>query len=245
MVPASGYSSFFPTTPVHPSVHREPERLSSLVLFPLLTTALYYCLPWHLQTTTFFQFLPQVAGYLAFAAWAGLNPGLVDRLGLGKIRFWQGLAWGTGVGLGLGVVNVWVILHLIPSLGADIAFLKETPHARLPVALMVPWTIIVIAVFVELNFRGFQLGRILALCQKREVPRLAKAGPFLAAGVSSLAFCFDPFLVATFHHLHWVAMWDGLIWAIIWLRLRNLYATITAHAVEVIVMYSILRASLS
>ena len=35
---------------------------------------------------------------------------------------------------------------------------------------------------------------------------------------------------------------EWLIWGIIWLRTRNLYITIVAHAVEVIVMYSAVRA---
>ena len=48
-------------------------------------------------------------------------------------------------------------------------------------------------------------------------------------------------MVATFKHLHWIAVWDGLVWGMMWVRLRNLYATITAHAVEVMVMYAVLK----
>ena len=51
-------------------------------------------------------------------------------------------------------------------------------------------------------------------------------------------------MVNTFHHLHWIALWDGLIWGIIYLRTRNLYITIIAHAVEVIVMYSAVRTAI-
>ena len=48
-------------------------------------------------------------------------------------------------------------------------------------------------------------------------------GNGLAAGAStrrycSLVFSFDPFMVHTFQHLHWIAVGDGLIWAFIWLR---------------------------
>ena len=63
----------------------------------------------------------------------------------------------------------------------------------------------------------------------------------LALITSALIFAFDPFMVNTFQYLHWIAVWDGLIWGIIWLRTSNLYITIVAHAVEVIVMYSSVR----
>ena len=51
-------------------------------------------------------------------------------------------------------------------------------------------------------------------------------------------------MVATFRDLHWIAIWDGVIWGYLWVRLRNLYVTITAHAVEVIIMYTIIKATL-
>ena len=34
----------------------------------------------------------------------------------------------------------------------------------------------------------------------------------IAVPVSAPLFVFDPFLVATFQHLHWIAVWDGLVW---------------------------------
>ncbi len=66
----------------------------------------------------------------------------------------------------------------------------------------------------------------------------------LALISSTLTFAFDPFMVNTFQHLHWIALWDGLIWGSIWLRTRNLWITIVAHAVEVIVMYSTVKAAI-
>jgi membrane protease YdiL (CAAX protease family) len=51
-------------------------------------------------------------------------------------------------------------------------------------------------------------------------------------------------MVHTFQHLHWIAVGDGLIWGFIWLRTGNLYATIVAHAVEVILVYSAVRSAL-
>ncbi|HEV8539602.1 MAG TPA: hypothetical protein VGQ60_00425, partial [Nitrospiraceae bacterium] len=98
----------------------------------------------------------------------------------------------------------------------------------------------VIAVFVEINFRGFLLGRLLVL-YRAIIPAPTVLAPALAVAGSALVFSFDPFMVATFRHLHWIAVWDGVIWGILWFRLRNLYATIAAHAIEVMVMYSIIK----
>jgi membrane protease YdiL (CAAX protease family) len=155
-----------------------------------------------------------------------------------------GLKWGLLTGLFLGGLNTFVILSVYPSLGYDITFLKETPHGRLPVLLMVPWLICGIALFVELNFRGFLLGRLAELESLWwGTDSCRRLMPF-ALVMSSLAFTFDPFLVNTFRHLHWIALWDGFIWGSIWLRTRNLWTTIVAHAVEVIILYSAMRAAI-
>jgi membrane protease YdiL (CAAX protease family) len=130
---------------------------------------------------------------------------------------------------------VFVILKGAPGLGYDITFLTQTPHARIPFLVMIPWFVCVIAVFVEINFRGYILGRLLAL----SVP-----AP-LAVVLSAMLFSFDPFMVATFRYLHWIAVWDGIVWGMMWLRFANLYAVITAHAVEVMIMYCVVRAALS
>jgi membrane protease YdiL (CAAX protease family) len=137
-----------------------------------------------------------------------------------------------------------VILRLVPFLGHDIAFLKQTPHAQLPMLVMFPWFITGIALFVELNFRGFVLGRLVTIesgiWERPAIRRLSPA----ALVTSALVFSFDPFLLNTFQHLHWIAVWDGLIWGVIWLQTGNLYATIVAHAVEVLVVYSAVRSAL-
>ncbi len=224
-----------------------PERLGGLALVPALATGLYYALPARLQHHPAVLFLPQVLAYLGLAIWASQNTGILNRLGLGSQQLSQGVRWGLPTGLLLGSLNVSVILWLVPHLGGDIAFLRDTPHARLPVLVMLPWGILLIAIAVELNFRGFLLGRLLALCETVRLRRPSwlsdcpGPGPALAVGGSATLFAFDPFMVATFHHLHWIALWDGLIWGMIWLRLRNLYATIVAHAVEVIILYAILK----
>jgi membrane protease YdiL (CAAX protease family) len=109
---------------------------------------------------------------------------------------------------------------------------------------MVPWVICGIALFVELNFRGFLLGRLAELeSHWRGVDSSRRLAP-LALAVSAFTFAFDPFLVNTFQHLHWIALWDGLIWGSIWLRTRNLYIAIVAHAIEVMVMYSAVRTAI-
>lgn len=210
------------------------ERAASLVLLPILCTISFYLTPRPIQDDVVVQFLPQALSYLGFIVWGSLNGQVVQRLGLSADRLASGLAWGTFVGMILGAINVLVILEAAPRLGYDITFLTQTPHARVPFWLMIPWLVLVIAVFVELNFRGFILGRLLAL----SVP------PPLAVLLSALLFAFDPFMVATFRYLHWIAVWDGIVWGMMWLRITNLYAVITAHAVEVIIMYCVVRAAL-
>jgi len=231
-----------PAAPHDQVISEDPERLASLALPPLVVTGLYYALPTRLQSQPAILFLPQTLAYLGLAVWTLRNGEIARRLGLRLDQLVQGLRWGVLAGLILGVVNVSVILWLVPRLGGDISFLRETPHAQLPTALMLPWLILLIAVAVELNFRGFLLGRLLALCAR------AGAGPALAAtsaiAGSALAFAFDPFMVATFRNLHWIAVWDGIIWGAIWVRFRNLYAPIVAHTVEVMIMYSILKLAL-
>ena len=147
-------------------------------------------------------------------------------------------------GLLLGGVNVLVILRLVPYLGSDITFLTHTPHAQLPMVVMVPWFITGIALFVEFNFRGFLLGRLVSLESSIWRPAWLRNLSPVALLTSALVFSFDPFMVKTFQDLHWIAVGDGLIWGLIWLRTRNLYATIVAHAVEVVLVYSAVRSAL-
>jgi hypothetical protein len=52
-------------------------------------------------------------------------------------------------------------------------------------------------------------------------------------------------MVETFKHLHWIALWDGMVWGMVWMRTRTLYATVVAHTVEVLIMYSVLKLVLS
>ena len=211
------------------------ERGAVLGLLPLIATLLFYASPPELQHNHLYQFLPQFCAYVGLITWSNLNGSTIKRLGLASDLIPQGLRQGTVTGLVLGTINVLFILYVVPRLGGDYRFLAGTPHAKIPLLLMVPWFILCIATMVELNFRGFILGRLLALGLPSS----------LAVPMSALLFAFDPFLVATFQHLHWIAVCDGLVWGVLWVMLRNLYAPIVAHAVEVIVLYSVMRAILT
>lgn len=191
------------------------------------------------------QFLPQAVAYATLAWWASRNSDIMTQFGLRPAQLGQGLRWGAATGLILGAANVGTILWIVPWLGYDIAFLRDTPHAQVPPAVMLPWFIVLIAVLVEMNFRGFLLGRLLVLAERMAPALTTPLTVGLAIGVSALTFSFDPFMVITFRHLHWIALWDGLVWGLLWVWLRNLYVPIIAHAVEVMVMYSIIRTVLT
>ena len=231
-----------------PGPHATPtqaeEQGAALALLPIAATLAFYALPASLQEQTLVQFAPQIVAYLALGLWATRNRDIVSRLGLEKRNVRDGLRWGLLTGLLLGCLNTFVILSAYPHLGYDISFLKTTPHGRLPLLVMAPWFICGIALFVEVNFRGFILGRLLIWGRQLLGPKLSPLVGTTAVGISAITFAFDPFMVNTFQHLHWIALWDGLIWGIIWLRTRNLYITIVAHAVEVIVMYSAVRTAI-
>lgn len=218
---------------------------AALALLPIAATLGFYALPASLQEQTMVLFAPQIVAYLALGFWAAHNRDIVSRLGLEKWKVRIGLRWGLLTGLLLGCLNTFVILSAYPYLGYDISFLKTTPHGRLPLLVMAPWFICGIALFVELNFRGFLLGRLATLESVLWRSGLPQRLSPLALITCALIFAFDPFMVNTFQQLHWIALWDGLIWGIIYLRTRNLYITLVAHAVEVIVMYSVVRFALS
>ena len=228
----------------------EPDRLvytpaaewgAALALVPIAATLTYYVLPASLQAQTSVQFAPQLLAYAALLLWASRNSAAQVRLGLDQANVRTGLRHGLATGLALGSLNTCVILALFPFLGYDITFLRQTPHGLLPLFVMIPWMIGSIAIFVELNFRGFILGRLAALESRLSRSDIESRFSPLALLTTSLLFAFDPFMVHTFQHLHWIAVWDGLIWGAIRLRTGNLYTTIVAHAVEVLIMYSAVK----
>jgi len=97
---------------------------------------------------------------------------------------------------------------------------------------------------VEINFRGFLLGRLASLGSRCFGHGLTRYPSPVALILSALTFSFDPFMVTTFQYLHWIGVWDGLVWGAVRLKTNNLYIPIVAHAVEVMVMYSAVRAAL-
>jgi len=231
----------------------EPSRLAhrpvplsgaALALFPIGATVVYYGLPSSLSELTLVQFTPQVLAYCALGVWASHTPQVSTHLGLIQSHLPSGLKWGMITGLILGCLNTFIILSVYPALGYDITFLKQTPHGRLPFYIMVPWFTCAIALFVEINFRGFLLGRLAEFESHWRGLDTGQRLPFFALTVSALTFAFDPFMVNTFRYLHWIAVWDGLIWGTIWLRTHNLWITIVAHALEVIIMYSAVKAAI-
>ncbi len=208
-----------------------PEKFAWLVLVPGLATAWYYTLPGSLQQNLWITFTPQLLAYASLAVWALSNHGWKTLLRLDVQRIGPSLRWGALVGVALGAVNLSLILLIIPALGGDVLFLRETPHAKAPAWAMFPVGIAVIGILVELNFRGFQMGRLLTLLGQ------SPAGKLGAILIAALAFSFDPFMVRVFHHLHWIAVWDGLVWGVLLLQTRSLYATMAAHTVEVWILY--------
>ena len=223
------------------------EQNSWLALLPILLTGLFYFLPSSLQHLRIIQFLPQLLAYLVLGLWFTRNPDALTGLGIPPHGQIPGIKWGVLTGLLLGVFNTFVILWVVPGLGGDILFLKETPHATLPTWVMLPWGILVIAMGVELNFRGFLLGRLESLfrqCIRDASSKSLSIGASLAVVSSALVFAFDPFMVTTFQHLHWIAVWDGLVWGWLFVRMRNLYVVIVAHAVEVMILYLSVKAAL-
>ena len=230
------------------SVVQADERAAWLALVPIGLTAGFYLLPASARQNLFLQFLPQLAAYGSLVIWWKLNANALPALGLSRGYMNQGVGWGIGTGCLLGVVNSTVILWVVPALGGDVLFLAGTPHARMPLFVMIPWFTVLIAIAVELNFRGFLLGRLEHFCGRWISTTYAngfRLASVVAMLVSALAFAFDPFMVMTFRHLHWIAVWDGLIWAGLFLRWRNLVTVIAAHAIEVMILYLSVKTALA
>jgi membrane protease YdiL (CAAX protease family) len=223
------------------------EVVAGLAILPILATVSFYLLPESWQAHRLCQFAPQIIAYVSFGIWAVCNTDIISKLGLEPTKISAGVRLGLLIGLLLGSFNTTLIIYGAPALGLDIEFLGDTPHAHLPLTVMVPWFIIFIAFAVEINFRGFLLGRLLALFSQHTRPSdgFYTIASVMALGISSLAFAFDPFMVSTFQHLHWIAVWDGFIWGWMWLQTRNLYIPMAAHSMEVIIEYLAIRAALA
>ena len=230
------------------SVVQADERATWLAFVPICLTGFFYLLPASAQQHLLLQFIPQLAAYGALVVWWRSNPGALPALGLARGSLNQGVGWGIGTGCLLGMVNSTVILWLVPVLGGDVQFLADTPHAQMPFFVMIPWFTVLIAIGVELNFRGFLLGRLECFCCRWMSTTQAndlRLGSIVAMSISAFVFAFDPFMVMTFRHLHWIAVWDGLIWAALFLRWRNLMTVVAAHTIEVMILYLSVKATLT
>ena len=229
-------------------MYTSPERVTWLAFLPIGATVGFYSLPLVWQSNVLIQFIPQMFAYLSLGVWSYYNRRRLAKLGLEATRVLLGMKWGTITGIVLGSLNAFIILFIMPTLGGDITFLRDTPHAQIPFWVMVPWFIFFIATAVELNFRGFLLGRLLELFSRHDrllsLPLSKNLWLPFPLLLSALTFSFDPFMVSTFGALHWIALWDGLIWGWLWIRLKNLYSVIIAHAVEVLIVYLSVRTAL-
>jgi membrane protease YdiL (CAAX protease family) len=210
------------------------ERWSGLAVIPIVFTVTYSIWSSALPASLWSTLVPQGVAYACLAVWSAVNTRRLDGLFIVTRHLAGSLRVGSLVGCLTGLVNLWVIVKLTPWLGYSFDFLRDTPHARMPFALMVPWGIVLIAVLVEVNFRGFLLGRLAAMGGDKAY------GPVLAVIVSAVAFSRDPFMMTVFRGYHWLALTDGLIWGGLILRTRSLFSTMAAHAVEVILVYSAL-----
>ena len=228
------------------NIKKYEEKFSWLALIPVMATGFFYLLPLVYQENRLIQFFPQVSSFLALGFWCSKNSSVLQQLGLKKSGLISGARLGLICGLLLGGINTFVILWGVPMFGGDILFLKDTPHAQVPTWIMVPWGILVIAIGVELNFRGFLLGRLETLCvdYRRGSRSVFHLGLIVPLVLSSLVFAFDPFMVTTFRHLHWIAVWDGLVWGWVFIQKQNLYMVIMAHAVEVVILYVSVKVAL-
>ncbi|HEY4485819.1 MAG TPA: CPBP family intramembrane glutamic endopeptidase [Nitrospiria bacterium] len=211
------------------------ERWALLALLPMVLTVGFSVLSFSSGASIVVTLIPQLSAYVCLAVWIRASDHWAERLFLTPVHFLKNAGFGFLTGLFTGGLNLWIILQVAPGFGYAYDFLRETPHARAPFFIMMPWVILAIAVFVELNFRGFLLGRLLVLFAGRP------CGRTLAVTLSALVFSFDPFMISVFRGFHWLALTDGLIWGVLLLRTRSLYSVISAHAVEVMIVYTVLK----
>ncbi len=208
------------------------EKCNWLVFIPILANILYYLLP-SKEANTALLFFPQILSYVMMIAWSCINK--PSNIRINPANYKASIIYGFAAGLITGATNLFFILKITGWLGQDYEFLRETPHAKMPFLLMMPFGIILISAFVEINFRGFILSRFLAMF------RNSSGGVFAAIAISSIVFATDPFMLFYFKILAWLALFDGLIWGYLFYRTGNILGPIAAHSICVMMVYTVLK----
>lgn len=184
------------------------------------------------------QLLPLGVGLAAVISWLMANRWDWPNLGI-RQGGWRWSLGSAAVGIGLALANLFVIMVVAPFVlsgrGVDYHLLYETPHALVAPWFMLLVVIPLVALAVELLFRGFLLGRLLLWMP---VGALGRWGAIVTA---SLFFAWDPFLVMSFREWHWLGWSDGVVWGYLFYRSGTLVAPIVAHGVEVSLLYVIFR----
>lgn len=204
------------------------------LLFPLTATGFYYTFLFP-SPQLLHVFIPLIISFIALCVWIRLNPKRLEELYLRKKGLKGAVSKGAAVGIVLGLLNLFIIVKLSSWLGYSNEFLRKTPHAVLPVWVMFPLGIVFISALVEILFRGWILGRFLSLFDD------TRRGVCCAVLVSALYFSFDPFMVIYFKGYHWLALTDGVVWGGLLHKTNNLFSSISAHTVEVWIVYLALK----
>lgn len=180
------------------------------------------------------QLLPLVVAGVVAVWWLAVNGWDWPNLGLRRLPA-RWLAGGAAVGITMAVVNTVVITILVPMWGGGYSVLYDSPHAQAAWWVMLFVVVPLVAVMVEVCFRGLLLGRLLVWLPAGGWGRW---GAILTA---AWFFTWDPFLVFSFGEFHWLGLTDGVIWGYLFLRSGSLLAPMVAHGVEVGLLYGYFR----
>lgn len=208
------------------------ERCNWLVFIPILANIIFYLYPAE-KANTISLFFPQILSYLMMILWSRINRKSNIRINLTNYK--ASIIYGVAAGLITGGMNLFFILKVTGWLGQDYEFLRETPHAKTPFLLMMPFGIILISALVETNFRGFIMNRFLTIFGN------SSGGIYAAIAISSIVFATDPFMLYYFKLFAWLALFDGIIWGYLFYRTGSIFGPISAHSVCVVIVYTILK----
>lgn len=211
--------------------NRGADRYNWLVFIPVAANILYYLFPAK-ETSLFLLFTPQLLSYSLITSWLWINGRTGVRISWHNYK--EPFRYGVIAGLFTGITNLFFIIKISGWLGQSYEFLRETPHAKIPSFLMMPLGIILVSAFVEINFRGFILNKLLAVFGN------GKKGAYLAIALSAIVFSYDPFMLHYFKLYHWLALFDGIIWGYLFYRTGSILGPIAAHSICVIIVYTIL-----